>query len=80
MIYAYAVASDHILVAVSEYPRNPRLEHDSPLPWLEVSKKVGQQALGSFYAINTFKISPSPPLGRAFGIHQIRYTLLLRQG
>ncbi|KAL8824391.1 MAG: hypothetical protein Q9191_005089 [Dirinaria sp. TL-2023a] len=63
MIYAYAVASDHVLVAVGEYPGSPGLKHEFPLPLLRVSRRVREEAIESFYALNTFKISLSPLLG-----------------
>jgi len=73
MIYAEALVSDQILIAKGEcggylnnqYNSAVDFQHSDPnLGLLRVNKAVNSEATPVFFAVNTFKLSPQPGLGR----------------
>lgn len=73
MIYAEALISDRVLIAKGEcggYPNNTYgseddFRHSDPtLALLRANKTINSEAIPVFFAVNTFKLSPVPGLGR----------------
>lgn len=73
MIYAEALVSDQVLIAKGEcggYPSNKDgsgddLRHSvQALALLRANKNINSEATPVFFAVNTFKLSPLPCLGR----------------
>jgi len=76
MIYAEAMISDQVLIARGEcggYPNNKNrndyeadFRHSGPtLALLRVNKTTNSETTPVFLAVNTFKLSPLPSLGRS---------------